>query len=59
MRYLLIFLLFLITSCLSTKQSVSTCDKNFSVKDEINQSIIDGFYNSDTIGISKNIYLLK
>ena len=55
-KYLLIFL---IVSCSSTKQTISTYDKNFSLKDEINKSIIDGFYNNDTTGISNKIYLLK
>ena len=58
-KYLLILATILITSCSSTKQSVSTYNKDFSLKDEINQSIIDGFYNGDTTSISKNIYLLK
>jgi len=58
-KYLLIFLLILITSCSSIKQSVSTCDENFSLKDEINKSIIDGFYNNDTTDIGDKIYLLK
>ncbi len=58
-KYLLILVTILITSCSSTKQSFSTYDKNFSLKDDINLSIIDGFYNGDTTGISKNIYLLK
>jgi len=58
-KYLLLILSFFIVSCSSTKQTVSTYDKNYSLKDDINKSIIDGFYNGDTIGISKNIYLLK
>ena len=57
-KYLLLILSFFIVSCSSTKQTVST-NKNFSLKDDINKSIIDGFYNGDTTGISKNIYLLK
>ena len=59
LKYLLILVTILITSCSSTKQSISTYNKDFSLKDEINQSIIDGFYNGDTTDISKNIYLLK
>ena len=58
-KYLLIFVIFLITSCSTTKQSICTYDEDFSFKDQINQSIIDGFYNGDTTGISRNIYLLK
>lgn len=56
MKYLLIVLVFLTISCSSTKESIYTYDKNFSIKNEINQSIIDGFYNGDTTGVSKNIY---
>lgn len=58
-KYLLIFITLLITSCSLTKQPAHSYDKNFSLKDEINKSIIEGFYNNDTTGISKNIYLLK
>ncbi len=35
-----------------------TCD-NYSLKDDINNSIIDGFYDNDTTGIGDKIYLLK
>jgi hypothetical protein len=41
-------------SC-STPQQVNTT----SFKDELNDSIIDGFYNNDTTGISQTIYLIK
>jgi hypothetical protein len=42
----------------TTKQPVKT-NYEVSTKDEINSSIIEGFYNNDTVGISKSIYLLK
>ena len=35
-----------------------TCD-NYSLKDDINNSIIDGFYDNDTTGIGDKIYLQK
>ena len=33
--------------------------KTYSIKDEMNKSIIDGFYDNDTTGIGNKIYLLK
>ena len=35
-----------------------TCD-NYSLKDDINNSIIDGFYDNDTTEIGDKIYLQK
>ncbi len=56
-KYLIILSFFFLISCSTTKQTVSTYNENFSFKDEINNSIIDGFYcDSDT---TKNIYLLE
>jgi hypothetical protein len=41
----------------STNEQVSLI--NISATDEINKSIIDGFYDNDTTGIGDKIYLLK
>jgi hypothetical protein len=30
-----------------------------SIRDTINSEIVKGFFDSDTVGISKNIYLIK
>lgn len=66
MRYILLIVLgfsfmLLLNSCSIHKRVLKSslyCAKNFSLKDDINKSILDGFYNnSDTIG--KSIYLLK
>lgn len=58
---ILIVLMFLITmnSCVVNKQKPFVYHDTFSLKDDINNSIIDGFYDNDTIGISKNIRLLR
>jgi len=45
----------LLASCSTPKSIV---DVNY-FKNELNASIIDGFYNNDTVGISKSIYLVK
>ena len=57
MKYILLFLVILLIGCSSSKTIIN--DVDFSLKDEINESIIEGFYNGDTTGISKNIYMLK
>jgi hypothetical protein len=49
----LFVLLLVITSC-SAPKSVT-----FDFREDINQSIIEGFYNNDTTGIGSSIYLLK
>jgi hypothetical protein len=54
MKYI-ILLSFFITSC-STSKPINPYT---SFKDDINNSIIDGFYNNDTIGKSHLIYLIK
>jgi hypothetical protein len=38
---------------------IDSIEMSFSIKDEINKSIIDGFYNNDTTGIGNSIYLLR
>lgn len=42
----------------SNKKAVSVLE-NYSLKDEMNKSVIDGFYNNDTCGIGNKIYLMK
>lgn len=49
----------IVSSCASIKQSTSNYSENCLLKDDINNSIIDGFYTNDTINISKTIYLIK
>lgn len=55
MKYLLILLL--LTSC-SASQSIHLVKTKSFTKD-INESIINDFYGSDTTGLSSKIYLLK
>jgi len=56
MKFLImVAIFFTLTGCSSTKIVINHDE----LKDEINASIIDGFYNNDTSGISKSIYLLK
>jgi hypothetical protein len=61
MKYFLIIIFILITSCSISKsnKSETVYNDNFSLKDEMNKSIIDGFYNGDTTNISQNIYFIK
>jgi hypothetical protein len=60
MKYLLICLMVLIFGCSTTKENFNVIDNNeFSLKNELNQSIIDGFFNNDTTGISNNFYFLN
>ena len=53
-----LFIIFLIEKPKNnnTKPQVNAPHNN---KDLINQSIIDGFFDSDTTGIGDNIYLLR
>jgi hypothetical protein len=50
----------ILTSCLAPSKTISSysIDKTEFVND-LNASIIEGFYNNDTTGISESIYLLK
>jgi PBP1b-binding outer membrane lipoprotein LpoB len=50
--YLLLLLLLFLTGCASTK-----IEHEYSLKDDINKSIVEDFYYNDTI--NKKIYLLK
>ena len=56
------FILYLASSCSVQKHYIcseenSNISKNF--KEEINKDILEVFYQNDTVGISKTIYLLK
>lgn len=65
---LIIITLSMITSCISTKKNIvndniiinenETFKNEYTLKNDINTSIIDGFYDNDTTGISKTIYIL-
>ena len=56
MKYLLILLITL-TGC-SVSQTIHPV-KTISMTEDVNQSIIDGFYDGDTTGITSKIYLLN
>ena len=59
MKKLIFLFLFVLIGCVSNKPiTKSDIIAETSISD-INNSIIDGFYNNDTIGISNKIYLLK
>ncbi len=58
MRLILIFIIILNYSC-SISKDLNIINDNFSLKEDINKSIVDGFFNNDTLGISETIYLLK
>lgn len=56
------FILYLVSSCTVQKQYICSeenpnISKNF--KEEINKDILEVFFQNDTVGISKNIYLLE
>ena len=57
MKYMLLIIAIFVASCSVTRQT--TPCHNFSLKDEINHEIIDGFFNGDTTSIPKNTYFLK
>lgn len=56
MKYLLI-LLIVLTGC-STNKTIYPV-KTTSLKDDVNESIINDFYDGDTTGVSSKVYLLK
>lgn len=60
MKYLIIILLFT-SSCMVSNSIPTTTSFNttFSIKNEINKSIFDGFYDNDSTKISKDTYFLK
>lgn len=53
MKTILIFFFLFIISCSSQHKTIEI---TYSLKDDINNTIIDAFYNNDTIGI--DIYLI-
>ena len=57
MKHIIIIIVLIIVAvgCTSTNH----LPENFSLKDEINNSIIDGFYYGDTTGVANDIYLLN
>ena len=59
MKYLLLLLVILTacTGCYNSKEIYHTDLTSF--KDDVNESIIDGFYGGDTTNISSQVYLLK
>ena len=56
MKYLLLILTIILMNCTSNKKIYKT---TFSLKNDINQSIIDGFFDGDTTKINKDTYFLK
>jgi uncharacterized protein YcfL len=60
-KYSLFLILFLLAGCTTTKNYILTNNttKSLSISDEMNKSIIDGFFDNDTTGISNKIYLMK
>jgi hypothetical protein len=58
MKKIIIFLGIILTSCQSERLVVKVTVKTTLTQD-INQSIVDGFYNNDTTGLTSKIYLVK
>jgi hypothetical protein len=58
MKKIIIFLGIILTSCQSERLVVKVTVKTTLTQD-INQSIVDGFYNNDTVGLTSKIYLVK
>jgi uncharacterized lipoprotein YmbA len=54
-KYIIALILISLASCATTKQATKT----FSFRDEVNNSIIDGFYGGDKTQLSKDVFLLK
>jgi hypothetical protein len=57
MKKIIIFLGIILTSCQSERVVVKVTVKTLT--QDINESIVDGFYNNDTVGLTNKIYLLK
>lgn len=56
----LILLFYVGSGCSTIKNNIANNEiLNNSLKNEINTSIIDGFYNNDTINVGNSIYLLR
>jgi hypothetical protein len=58
MKKIIIFLGIILTSCQSERLVVKVTVKTTLTQD-INESIVDGFYNNDTVGLTSKIYLVK
>ena len=64
MKNIIMLLGIVLTSCQSEKIVIKVKDEKYiikvtALKDDINESIIDGFYNGDTTGLSSKIYFIK
>ena len=59
MKHLLFILAILLTSCSIEKPLINICNADSSFKDDVNKSIVDGFFDGDTTNIPKNTYFLK
>ena len=57
MKKIIIFLGIIFTSCQSERLVVKVTVKTLT--QDINESIVDGFYNNDTVGLTSKIYLVK
>ena len=57
MKKIIILLGIILTSCQSERVVVKVTVKTLT--QDINESIVDGFYNNDTVGLTSKIYLLK
>ena len=57
MKILVIIMCLILISC--TKKASINSYSSTSIKDIVNQEIIDGFFDGDTTNISKEYYFLK
>ena len=58
MKKIIILLVILtLASCQSERVVVKVTVKTLT--EDINESIVDGFYNNDTVGLTSKIYLVK
>lgn len=55
----LIFIIFVVLIQSSDSKKIEKENLNISLKDMMNQEIIDGFFEGDTTGISKNYYFIE
>ena len=56
--FIFIFILMILNAC-SMKRVHIYEEELHTFKDDVNKSIIDGFYDNDTTNISETVYLLK
>jgi len=54
-KYIIALIFISLASCVATKQTTKT----FSFRDEVNNSIIDGFYGGDKTQLPKGVFLLN